>query len=124
MIRDQCIDLLYAQVAQELPMSRSAYEATLEGWDIAPLVIDDTRIGVMLLRGYEIHMQIDPAKALLHARRIIRQYVVPLLAEFGHLTTRTLLHGRDIHFLRRLGFVETSRDSAAAYFRLDALKIK
>lgn len=122
MTRDELIDQLYDKVRQHVPITRAAYGNSLYGWDIVPVVIDDRQIGVRIMRGHEVHHQLDRKAALRHARRIIAQYVAEPLARLGYLISRT--DDADIPFLRRMGFYEVARENGITTMRLDKLNIQ
>ncbi len=92
--------------------------------DIEPIIIDGEEIGLVAMRGREIHMQIEKRYALRHARRIIRQYVAPQLSTFGYLTTVSTGEAETLEFLERLGFYKVGGFGSISMHRIDALKIK
>lgn len=122
MDRDALIEQLYDEVRQHVPISRAAYANSLYGWDIVPVVIDGVQIGIRIMRGHEVHHQLDRRAAKRHARRIIAQYVAEPLARLGYLISRTDDAG--IPFLKRMGFYEAGREGAITTMRLDQLTIK
>jgi len=122
--RDECIDALYEQVRREVPITRTAYGNSLYGWEIEPVMIDGERIGVFIRRGTEVHIHLAADKALMHARRVIRQHIASNLKALGHLTTRSTSDPKAIRFLRRLGFYRVGEDGTLSVFRLDTLKIQ
>lgn len=124
MKRDAYIDELYRVVREQVIISRDAYAASLDGWDIEPVLIDGEQVGLMVTKGPEIHFRLDRKKMLVHTRRVIRNYVAPHLKRHGFLTTIALAGSNDIGFLKRFGFVETKTEGRAVMFRLDQLKIK
>jgi hypothetical protein len=124
MRRDQCIDMVYAEVMKHVPISREAYGNSLSGWDIEPVMAGYEVIGILLLHGHEIHLQIGKYKALRHMRQVIRQCAVRNLERLGYLTTRSDGDGQTVRFLRRLGFYETGIDGTLTVYRLDKLNIK
>lgn len=123
-IRSECIDALYEQVKSIIPISREAYSKSLDEWLIEPVVIDGERIGVLLTCGNEIHIQLTKQKALCHARRIIKHYIIKKLHELEFLVTRSMNSESDEKFLKRLGFYETSQIGLTKFYRLDQLAIK
>lgn len=124
MMREMYIDELYSEVRGHVPITRDAYGQSLEGWDIAPVMIDGSKIGLMVTKGSEIHMKLDKRLILLHARRVIGGYVEPMLRRCGALTTRALKGSADIRFLERLGFTEIGMEGKLVLFRLETLKIR
>lgn len=124
MDREQCIDALYEEVKKEIPISRSAYGNSLYGWDVRPIQVDGKQIGVLLLNGNEIHVQLQKDGALKYMRRAIKQCVVDHLPNLGYMVTRTFDDAQVIRFLERLGFYRTGQDGQLLHYRLDELKIK
>ena len=118
-----CVEVLYNAVSKELAITREEYEKTLVGWSISPITIDGNDIGVLMLRDKEIHMYIEPKKALIHMRRIIRCYFEPFIKAYGYLTTISFNDNDQIKFLERLGFYKTSEINGMISFRIDNAKI-
>lgn len=125
MNRDICIDRLYEEVRKHVPISRSVYGDSLCGWVIDPVVVDGEMVGILLLHGREIHLQIEKQQALVHMRSVIKQCAVMNLKRFGYLTTRADADDKStLKFLHRLGFYKTGMDGKLTVYRLDTLKIK
>lgn len=123
MTRDELIDQLYAQMRMLAPVgTRAVFGASLDGWEIVPVVIDGKQIGMRVMKGHEVHHHLDRKAALRHARRIIAQYVAEPLARLGYLISRTDDAG--IPFLRRMGFYEAGREGSITTMRLDKLTIQ
>lgn len=122
MRRDSLIDQLYEVIRMHVPITRAAYGNSLCGWDIEPVVIHGEQIGVCLMFGHEIHVQLDRAKTVRCARRVIREVVACPLRRLGFLTTTAAED--DIPFLARLGFRITEREGRFTKLRLDHLAIQ
>lgn len=122
--RAECIDFLYAQVRMRVPISREAYAASLDGWDVEPIMNGEQQLGAYIRQGHETHMLMSKRNSLLHARHIIRVYLVANLERLGYLTTKTDGNALDDRFLKRLGYYETGKDGVMTVYRLDKLKIK
>ncbi len=90
------------------------------GWEVVPRFEGAALAGAALLRGTEIHFIVAPAwRKRLITRRSAREFLNPLLARHGMLTTR-ILHGSsgpDL-FVRRLGFKRTWSDEMFNYYML------
>lgn len=99
-------------------------EQALPSCDVQPIVIDEVEIGFMVSRGHEVHLKIDQAYALKHARRIIKQYIKPHLDALGYLTTIATGERQTLRFLDRLGFYKVGGFGSMTMHRLDALKIQ
>lgn len=124
MDRENYIDQLYQKVRTEVPITRAAYGASLDGWDVEPVLMDGQQIGVVIVKDGEIHISLDKQGALRHARRIIRNYVASALRRFGFLTTRSLGEPDVMRFLHRLGFQECGRDGRLVVLRLEKLQLQ
>lgn len=81
----------------------------LDGWEMVPLVIDGETAGIAALDGTEIHFVVSPewrGRAITRARA--RDFLTPLIARRGYLTTRALKPTPEQReFLERLGFRNT-----------------
>lgn len=122
--RDDCIDFLYTEVRMQVPISKQAYIASLDGWDVEPIMNGEQKLGVYIRKGHETHMLMSKKNSLLHARHIIRVYLTANLERLGYLTTKTDGNAVDHRFLTRLGYYETGKDGSMTVYRLDQLKIK
>jgi hypothetical protein len=98
----------------------------LFGFDLAGwTVIERRQAGVLrayaILNGVEIHYATLPgSEDIALSRKMIRDFLCPLLEHRGYLTTRATL-GTDTSFIERLGFTKTWCDGAVTYFILTAL---
>lgn len=85
------------------------WAAYLDGWEKVPLEIDGEVVGVAVIDGTEIHFALKPdwrGRAITRART--REFLAPLIARRGYLTTRaTKPQPEQREFLRRLGFRNT-----------------
>lgn len=79
------------------------------GWDYVPRYEDSELAAVAAVRGFEIHFAVNPTwRRKLITRRRIREFLGPLLADKGFLTTRVMYEDCDSPmFLTRLGFQYT-----------------
>lgn len=74
----------------------------------------------MLTNGSEMHIApMDKGESL--SRRNIHQFIVPMLEEFGYVTTRTLPDDTDYSWLVRVGFKQTWKDERFVYWALTEL---
>lgn len=115
--------MLYSHVSKELPMSRSAYESSILGWGISPILIDEQMVGAMMVLGQEHHICLDPEKAKIHARRLIRTHLFDAIKKHGYLTTIAFKDERQTRFIERLGFYKTGEDETFYFYRIDQPKI-
>lgn len=95
----------------------------LDGWDLVPGYIDGQHAATAMLRGPEIHFGVAPSfrrRAVLRQRT--REFLAPLLARHGYLTTRVLVTSRDKQaFVQRVGFKPTWSDGTFQYYLLGQL---
>lgn len=120
---EECIDILYEKVSQELPITREEYVATLAGWEISQVSVCDKNVGVVMLRDREIHVVIDPKQAMLHGRRILRKCLDENIRKHGYLTTISFKEPKIVGFLERLGFYKTGEDENFFSYRIDKEKL-
>jgi hypothetical protein len=123
MTRDECIDFLFAKAAEERDVTREDFAAMLYGWDIGPLAVDGAVVGMVMLRFHEIHMWLEPMAALRHARRLIREYLLPNIEKHGYLTTVTPKDEKTERLLVRLGFYKTSEDADRRTYRIEKSRL-
>lgn len=106
---------LHAQSLTGLPCS---IDDALRDWECVPLEFQGQLAACGIVRGTEIHFAAMPGfGAKIMTRRIIREFLGPLLARHGFLTTRTEPDdeaGR--RFVERIGFSQTWQDPQYRYF--------
>lgn len=124
MSRFDDIDELYAYVSESTSIPHANFIAAMMDWNIVPVVMDGVKIGLMVTRDSEIHFKLDPKLILKHTRRVIRNYIEPMLRRVGYLTTTARQGSADVPFLERFGFYQTRTDDDIVHFRLDKLKIR
>lgn len=106
---------------------RACPEATLEqvadfvqAWEVLPYEQDGEVAGVAVMRGTEFHCQ--AFEGLRMNRAVMREFVRPLLARHGFLTTRVAVDDEANHRFNRLfGFEKTWSDGVFDYFVLTRL---
>lgn len=124
MNRAECLDFVYADLVRQQFIVRDVFDLLMHEWYVKPIVVDGQDVGVVCMRGTELHVTINKRDALLHARRIIRECIVNGILLHGHLTTRSQKTDVDVvRFLYRLGFIKTSEDADCFYYRIDTPKI-
>ena len=75
---------------------------------------------VAAVKGTEIHVEFTRKGVI--GRRAVREFLGPLLAREGLLTTRTFLDDQvNDRFVRRIGFKPTWSDSYFRYYAMTAL---
>lgn len=95
----------------------------LLGWETACLEIDGETAGVAILSGTEIHFALAPEwRKRAITRRRVRDFLSPLLARRGFLTTRAHNPTDEMRrFLYRMGFVTTWAEPDVEHFMLCAV---
>lgn len=95
----------------------------LRGWEVVPLHCDGELAAIAVLDGTEIHFAAAPE----HRHKVIqrtraREFLAPLLARRGYLTTRAMLSDASARrFLMRMGFEHTWADGRFDYYMLSEL---
>lgn len=101
--------------------SLSADPAALVGWNIHTALRDGEEVGFCLSKGPECHiLPLVDGKSL--TRRNILEFLSPLIAEFGYVTTRVPITETNHRLRTALGFEPTWTDENFAYFALTRLK--
>lgn len=119
MTRAQAIDALWLVRSPLLFVSREAFEAGLEGWDLAPIVLDGQEIGVAMRKGPEYHFALVGRQVRI-PRRLVEEQFAPQLEAYGHVITRTPKHEtRQRRFNEAFGFVRTGEDALDIHYRLE-----
>lgn len=93
-------------------------------WEVVPGFIDGEHAATAVLKGTEIHFGIVPKfrKRAAVRRRLAGEFIGPLLARWGFLTTRVLLTSVDKkRFVERVGFKPTWSDHVFQYYMLSEL---
>ena len=125
MDRAACLEFMYAKLLEERFVFRKVYLATMQEWEVRPMVVDGKSIGVIAQRGVEIHVALSRDEALKHGRRIIRECLTKGIAKHGHMETCALRGDeRTAQFLGRLGFYRVTEDNDCVYYRINETKIK
>lgn len=122
--REECIDMFYAKISEEVAVSRSVFGDKLRDWEVFPLMIGDRHVGAYILKDHEIHTCVEKSDALRHMRKLIRQGIAHQVEKIGYLTTRSENDPNVLRFLERLGFYRTGSDGQFVTLRCDAIKIK
>ncbi len=91
------------------------------GWTLHPAILDGELCAIAAMSGSEIHFCIAPGwRGRLIARGRAREFLAPLLALHGYLTTRSV-DAKQHRFLIRLGFEPTWFDGRFHHYMLTAL---
>lgn len=95
----------------------------LADWEAVPIYFKGQLAGCGLLKGTELHFAAQPGfGAKIFTRRIICDFLRPLLARQGYLTTKMdVAESKNWDFVERLGFKPTWHDGTYRYFMLTQL---
>ena len=95
--------------------------ASLDGWTLHPHQIDGAIRAIAAMQGTEIHFAVAPYwRRRLIQRKNTRDFLAPMMAHRGYLTTRAEA-GQHREFLTRLGFTMTRTDGAVDYYMMTEL---
>lgn len=95
----------------------------LAEWECVPIYFEGQLAGCGLLKGTELHFAAQAGFGeKIFTRRIVRDFLEPLLARHGYLTTKMdLAEAKNWDFVHRLGFRPTWHDNEYRYFMLTKL---
>jgi hypothetical protein len=115
---DDLIGRLWAE--SPLCVTREAFEQSLAGWTVEPVVQGEALIGAFLVKGPELHFEkfdrTAVTRAHLHRLR-------DLIQEHGYAVTRTpKADTRMLKFNARLGFRPIGEDGEYIQLRIDAIR--
>lgn len=110
-------------IMQELGASRYDVLQLLHECEAVPYYQDGKVVAAAARLGTEIHFAVDAAvRRRLITRKRAREFLQPLLENFGFLTTRLLLdRAGQQKFIERIGFKKTWSDGKYNYFMLTDL---
>lgn len=123
MDREAVLEPLISSIRRGTAYSRFDILKALEPWEALPVLMDGEHIGSAIVNGTEIHFALVPEwRPAFSLRGVIREFLTPLLERRGFLTTR-VRHERpgEKHFVQRLGFKPTWKDTQFEYFMLGCL---
>jgi hypothetical protein len=113
-------DLLWSQVSGFLFCTKEEYLQALSSFTRHAVVRDGVLIGVVLIRGNEIHVAWTPGMA--GTRRLLLKHLGGLIEQYGHAVTRVpTWRTASQEFVARLGFVESGRDTNDIYYRIERM---
>ena len=122
-MRDQCIDLLFADTP--LFLTREQFEQSLDGWTLDPVFRTDCSICLIFVsRGPEFHFAKFGADIQI-SRAHLKKYPGSLIEKYGYALTKTpLADRRQQRFNERLGFYRIAEDEYDIHYRIDHLRKK
>lgn len=124
MDRDQALAPIIDTLLRQTCASRELLHSYLADWSVEPYLVDGQVAACAIMKGPEIHFAIAPAfRKQLMTRARIREFLAPLLARHGYLTSRMIdaLDCGETRFIRRIGFRRTWSAGDTTYFMLTQL---
>ena len=91
----------------------------LDGWELI-----DAHGAVVLVKGAEAHVAAPlECRGKWLSRRVLREILAPIIAQFGHVETSVLHDNKAGHaFVQRLGFARTGETDSAVRYMLKEIK--
>lgn len=116
----EVIDRLWAEIEPVTFITRAQFETGLEAWKIEPVVVDGVLAFAWMSRGPEIHFASFQTGARV-TREMLKARRASILAEYGHIVTRTPKDDVCMQRINRmLGFKVEREDEFFVHFRLEA----
>lgn len=123
MTTEEIIERMWRDVEPNVFISRAEFVASLDGWTITPRAIDGVIAGATLTNGAAFHF-VSFGKRKRIPAALMAECLRPILAEHGHVLTRTPKDdARQSRFNRLIGFVAESSDEFWTYFKLEKLRL-
>lgn len=114
-------DLLWAKARGNLFVTKEAFLASLDGWQIETWDEGGQMALVTLKKGPEFHFISTGVVAI--PRRLVRQVLQSQFDQHGYVITRTPKHeARQHRFNRIIGFVKTGEDEFDIHYRMDSIR--
>ena len=87
----------------------------MDGWECRVAQVNGVDSVIFLKKNCEVHMaSLTDRKAI--SRKNVREFVAPIVAEFGYASTRFPLAAIDKKLMRALGFVHSYNDDKYSYW--------
>jgi hypothetical protein len=113
------LHLIYQSVKDRLPFGFDEFSAALQDWEVIPVSQQGKMYGGVLVKGNEIHVGFAE-KPTGSIRKNIKEVLNPLFEKHGFLVTSVQKDNiNGLNFCKRLGFVESGRDSDKILLRCD-----
>ena len=107
-MREEAIRAGYEAMTGRVTLDYADFRSALEPWEVSAFCRGDEVIGMLLVRGCELHVAIvERERSRWLSRRLIREVVSPIIERHGVAKTSVMpdnIRGRD--FVERLGFVK------------------
>jgi hypothetical protein len=118
-MQEKAVDLLYESVKDRLSIDRQQFKDVLKDWDLVELMQGDDLIGVVMIKGNELHVSFKgvPKSSI---RRHIKATMGEVMKKYGYVVT-LVSKGNDkgLDFCKRFGYYITGEDSDKIYMRCD-----
>ena len=119
---EDLLDRIWARVEPTVYITKAEYLAGLEGWTIIPHKVGSLVVGAVLTKGSELHF-VTFGETWKLSRVNIRQYLAPVLAREGCVTTKTPKDDtRQQRFNRLIGFTDDGEDEFFLHMKLTKLR--
>jgi hypothetical protein len=119
MNRTDTLFLIYQSVKNRVQLSFDDFVQAVMDWEVIPVVQRDKLFGGVIVKGNEIHVGFAE-KPTASIRGNIKAVLNPLLEKHGFVVTAVKKDNiNGLNFCKRLGFVETGRDSDKISLRCD-----
>jgi hypothetical protein len=119
MNRTDTLFLIYQSVKNRVQLSFDDFVQAVMDWEVIPVVQRDKLFGGVIVKGNEIHVGFAE-KPTASIRGNIKAVLNPLLEKHGFVITAVKNDNiNGLNFCKRLGFVETGRDSDKISLRCD-----
>jgi len=113
------LHMIYKSVEHRLPIGFEEFSNAVSDWEVMPLTQNGKLIGGVITKENEIHVgYAEKPKASIRAN--IKETLIPLIKKHGFVVTSVQKDNiNGLNFCKRLGFVETGRDSDKISLRCD-----
>lgn len=121
-MQEKAVDLLYESVKDRLSIDKQQFKEVLKDWELVELMQDDDLIGVVMIKGNELHVSFKsvPKSSI---RRHIKATMGKLMKKYGYVVTLVSKgNNKGLDFCKRFGFYITGEDSDKIYMKCDRSK--
>jgi hypothetical protein len=119
--RSDLAERLWKDVEPTVFITKEQFISGLDGWDLEPVFIDGQLAILTMAKGPAFHFHsFGTGRSL--TRKMICDYLRPIIAEHGYATTKTPKHDeRQNRFNLLFGFSLTHEDEYDRHYRIEAL---
>jgi len=120
--RAALLEMLWRAVEKNVYVSKYEYQRELFDWDITPYEIEGVLHWITVSNGPEFHF-VSMGKKGAITRSRIREWLGPLLKEYGFVQTTTPVEDiRQQRFNKALGFKQTREDEFYIHYKLEHMR--